>query len=92
MLCLTYLENVFDFSDDGLVSGLDAVVLGHVVDVVAEESADVQQRFSSKHRVNVHSVRRDEVLVLKGKLLILINNCQFYLSKIFSLHVCYSKL
>ena len=37
----TDLENVFDFSDDCLVSSLDAVVLRHVVNVVTEKSIDV---------------------------------------------------
>jgi hypothetical protein len=53
------------------------------VDVVAEESADVQQRFSSKHRVHIHSVRRDEVLVLKGKLMILKTTANFIFQKYF---------
>ncbi len=36
-----YLENVRDFPDDSLVGGLNSVVLGHVVHVVAEETAHV---------------------------------------------------
>lgn len=72
----TYRENVCDFSDDGFVGSLDAVVLGHVVDVVAEEAIDVEHGFAGKHRVDVDAFGSDAVDVLGNKTDISLNFTQ----------------
>jgi hypothetical protein len=65
--CLN-LEDVGDFRDDGLVGRLDAVVLGHVVDVVAREPLDVEKRLLREHGVHVDTLGYDDGLTLTQKM------------------------